>query len=230
MGKEKKSNKFFVMLFIIIAFIILGAVITELSPQEKIKKEPLVTQNISTQGVYSNNSVKNNEPDICTKVNFSNWSLCSEKGTRIRSITSMYPQGCKLGSDVIQQESCAYVPIKLDAETLLQEMFQQISQTSGKTIETEYIAGEYGDVVNIVKYSIANDGNLVIWMQSKNHQSDRVISDLFLRDSNKDFRPDIFSNDGAEWYPIDIQSQEDQIQIMMVWAVQLTYFTENLLK
>lgn len=166
----------------------------------------------------------------CTKIEYSDWSLCSENGMRIRSIVSAYPQGCNLGNDVKQQESCTYVPVKLDAETLIQKIFQQISQAPSKTIETEYVSGQYGDVTDVVKYSIANDNNLVIWIQAKDRQSGKVISDVYLRDSNQDSRPDIFSNDGAEWYPINTQSQTNQAQILMVWATQVTYFAENLLK
>lgn len=166
----------------------------------------------------------------CTKIEYSDWSPCSEKGAQIRSIINAYPQGCNLSNDVKQQESCIYVPIKLDAETLIQKIFQQISQAPDKTIETEYVSGQDGNVTATVRYAIANDNNLVIWTESKDRQSGKVISNIYLRDSNQDLHPDIFSNDGAEWYPINIQSQTDQAQILAVWAIQITYFAENLLK
>lgn len=166
---------------------------------------------------------------MCTSVEYSNWSLCSERGIRIRNIISAYPQGCKFG-DILQQESCVYVPIKLDAETLIQRAFQKISLAPSKTIEAEYVSGQNGNMSNVVRYSIADDNNLVMWIENKDRQSGKVIKDVYLRDSNQDYRPDIFSNDGATWYPINIQSQSDQVQILSIWTVQMAYFVDNLLK
>ena len=254
MEKQRNENKNLTRTVIIWVNIIVSIILIIILVKTQKEKTPCpvpTTWNVITQ--TCDNSIKptmqtwpttltNNEPQqpapiqpkdnsevICSEIKYSDWSLCSESGTRIRSIVSAYPQGCNLGNDAKQQESCIYVPIKLDAETLIQKIFQQVSKAPNKTIETEYISGQYGNVTATVRYAITGDNNLVIWTESKDRQSGKIMSNVYLKDSNQDFRPDFFSNDGAEWYLINTQPQTNQGQILIAWATQITYFAENLL-
>lgn len=161
----------------------------------------------------------------CTRLEYTRWSSCSEDGNRTRVVTTAYPQGCYLGNDVVQQQQpCKYVPLKLEVTNLFKKMAQQIAMSSERSVVSSYISGQNGDSISTVRWTISDDDNLLIWHIAKDRQVENITDSIFLRDSNQDFRPDIFSLNGTDWNNIAAQSQENQRQLLFLWALDMTYF------
>lgn len=76
---------------------------------------------------------------------------------------------------------------------------------------------------------MSDDDNLLIWHITKDRRTEEIINSIFLRDSDQDFRPDIFSNNGTDWFEINLEPQEAQEQIILMWTLDMAHFGSYLL-
>lgn len=218
--KEKGSNKPFILIGLVIVTIVFILIFNSYPSNENNFNMVSVEDDLKKSSIEKSENIETS----CTRLEYTRWSSCSEDGNKTRVVNTAYPQGCYLGKDVVQQQSCEYVPLKLEAINLFKKTAQQITMSSGRSVVSSYVSGQDGDSISTVRWTMSDDDNLLIWHIAKDRQTENITDSIFLRDSNQDFRPDIFSLNGTEWDNIASQSQEIQRQLLSLWALDMTYF------
>ncbi|MDO8513931.1 MAG: hypothetical protein Q7S50_00080 [bacterium] len=165
----------------------------------------------------------------CTSFEYSRWSLCGSEGAQSRVVTEAYPKGCRVGNGVEQSRQCTYVPISANAQQLLTMMANQIRHAQGGGVQASFLSGEAGGAKTNINWTISDDGNLLIQSLVTDRQTDRAISHLLLRDTDRDFRPDIYSQDGSTWHEITSLDHQTQAALSVTWGIYLAYFGSYLL-
>ncbi len=168
----------------------------------------------------------------CTSFDYTRWSHCATDGTQSRMITAVYPKGCDIADSGIiqgQEQSCTYVPIRANAQDLLTVAADQIKNASGGSIQTSYISGSTGGSLTNMSWLMSDDNNLLIDQLITNRYTGEVTEHILMRDTDRDFRPNIYSQNGTDWYQIATQDQSTQTQLITLWAVDMAYFGSYLL-
>ncbi|KKQ95676.1 MAG: hypothetical protein UT20_C0024G0005 [Candidatus Levybacteria bacterium GW2011_GWA1_39_11] len=164
------------------------------------------------------------QTSFCTSFDYTRWSHCLKDGTKMRNMTAVYPEGCTLADNtpVLERQSCQYTPVYVPPD-FLAKMSNQIVQ-SGGGISANYISGTSGDSTIRANWIISDDNQLLISALTINRQTGEATENILLRDTNSDFRPDIFSRNGTDWSNISSQPQTYQTQLITVWAEDMAYF------
>jgi len=191
------------------------------------RSEPAV---ISNQQPVSQQQASDSSPTPqCTSFQYSRWSHCGSDGTQTRIIAEAYPKGCKISNDVEQSQQCTYVPISANAQQLVSMAVNQIKRAPGGGVQASFLSGEAGDFKTDINWTVSDDGNLLIQSLVTNRQTDQTIDHLLLRDTDRDFRPDIYSRDGNTWQKIVGLDHPTQAALSVAWGVYFAYFGSYLL-
>lgn len=170
---------------------------------------------------------------LCTSFDYTRWSHCATDGTQSRVITAAYPAGCTLveSAPVVQQQQCKYIPINLSAGDIVNKMVGQIYAAPDKTIAVQYFAGHSGDVyIATSKWKLSSNETTLFFESTSKSRATGVITDhIILADTDKDFRPDIYSDNGDQWHNISSQGSALVQNYTTVWAVGSAYFAAYLL-
>lgn len=169
----------------------------------------------------------------CNNFDYTRWSHCSVDGTQSRVITGMSPEGCTLKNDTqsSQLQQCKYIPINFSAEDIINKMVGQIHNAPDQTIVTQYFTGKRNDVyMTTDKWKLSTDGTtLFLETTSKNRTSGNITDYIILADTDKDFRPDKYSDNGDNWYNISEQGTDITQNYTVIWALASSYFAAYLL-
>ncbi|MDP3764127.1 MAG: hypothetical protein Q8Q95_00705 [bacterium] len=169
---------------------------------------------------------------VCKSFDYTRWSLCTTDGTQSRVITAAYPNGCILTDALsVQQQKCQYTPLDTSFEDIVNKMVGQIHDAPDQTITTQYFAGHSDDVyITTNKWKLSSDGTTLFFEGTSKNRATEVITDhIILADTNKDFRPDMYSNNGDNWYNLANQDSDLVLNYTTVWAVASAYFGSYLL-
>lgn len=177
-------------------------------------------------------SITPTQDSSCTSFDYTRWSRCATDGTQSRMVTAAYPKGCNIKDFGViqgQEQSCTYIPIQANAQELLTMAAAQIKNASGGSMQTSYISGTTGGSVVNMSWLISDDNNLLIDQLVTDRYTGEVSEHILMRDTDRDFRPNIYSQNGTDWYQIAIQNQSTQTQLITLWAVDMDYFGSYLL-
>ena len=173
------------------------------------------------------------ETSFCTSFDYTRWSHCAADGTQSRVITAAYPDGCTLtdSAPVVQQQKCQYVSVNPSATDIINKMVGQIHDAPDQTITTQYFSGQSGDIyITTNKWKLSSDGEALFLEGTSKSRATGVITDhIILADTNKDFRPDEYSDNGDNWYSLASQEPALVQNYTTVWAVASAYFGVYLL-
>lgn len=170
---------------------------------------------------------------LCKSFDYTRWSLCTTDGTQSRVITAAYPNGCTLRDNApsVQQQKCQYTSLDISFEDIVNKMVGQIHDAPDQTITTQYFAGHSDDVyITTNKWKLSTDGTTLFFEGTSKNRATEVITDhIILADTNKDFRPDMYSDNGDNWYNLANQESDLVLNYTTVWAVASAYFGSYLL-
>lgn len=174
------------------------------------------------------------ETSFCTSFDYTRWSHCATDGTQSRIITAAYPAGCTLkeGTSVEQQQECKYSSRNLSDGDIVNKMVGQIRNAPDQTITTKYFSGHPGDFyITTLKWKLSTDGTtLFLETTSKSLVTGTITNPIILADTNKDFIPDTYSNDGDHWPSIASQGSTFMQNSTNIWGAAMSYFEAYLLQ
>ncbi|MFC1622744.1 hypothetical protein ACFL1Y_02005 [Patescibacteria group bacterium] len=186
----------------------------------------IISTILSNTNNKTNTSNINKAPLPCTNFKYSDWSSCSIDGTQNRTITEAFPNSCSGGNPITFQE-CEYKPIDVGTgPEMLDRMISQIRAAKNQTIESSYISGEKGELLQKLSYKILDDF-LVIRSTLVHRYTNTSEPTVDFIDSDLDGFVDYYAKEDQIVYPF---SDQERPLAQVTFAVYLANFANHHLK
>lgn len=217
-------KKIYLITCIAIMVILVGAGCTN-TQQAPIKQTQKLTDNSVTKQNQPQNIQTPPAKVICTNFEYSDWSRCNEEGQQYRTITEMYPSGCA-GGNPVQSQKCEYKSFDFGTPSeYLDRIISQIRNAPNQIINSSYISGANGEMLQKLSYQILDD-YFVIKSTLVHRDTNSAEPTVDFIDTDLDGFVDYWAGEDRIPHKIDKNGQEYS-QIQTIWGIYVVNFANH---